>query len=65
MRNVLLALEEALKFHQQRIVPESWKVDMSVILESSSSDEEEEEIENDEEHEEKKHEVGHYCNLDN
>ncbi|XP_078262745.1 AT-rich interactive domain-containing protein 4A isoform X1 [Rhinoraja longicauda] len=51
------ALEEALKFHQQRIVPESWKVDMSVILESSSSDEEEEEIENEEEHEEKKQEV--------
>ncbi|XP_059813213.1 AT-rich interactive domain-containing protein 4A isoform X2 [Hypanus sabinus] len=51
------ALEEALKFHQQRIVPESWKVDMSVILESSSSDEEEEESENDEDHEEKKQEV--------
>ncbi|XP_067895329.1 AT-rich interactive domain-containing protein 4A isoform X2 [Heterodontus francisci] len=53
------ALEEAHKFYQQRIVPESWKVDMSVILESSSSDEEEEEeeAENDEEDEEKKQEL--------
>ncbi|XP_072345415.1 AT-rich interactive domain-containing protein 4A isoform X2 [Scyliorhinus torazame] len=52
------ALEEAQKFYHQRIVPESWKVDMSVILESSSSDEEEEEeeAENDEEDEEKKQE---------
>ncbi|XP_069772996.1 AT-rich interactive domain-containing protein 4A isoform X3 [Narcine bancroftii] len=51
------ALEEALKFHQHRIVPESWKVDMSVILESSSSDEDEEEMENDEEPVDKKQEV--------
>ncbi|XP_041070228.1 AT-rich interactive domain-containing protein 4A [Carcharodon carcharias] len=52
------ALEEAHKFYQQRIVPESWKVDMSVILESSSSDEEEEEeeAENDEDDEENKQE---------
>ncbi|XP_043553691.1 AT-rich interactive domain-containing protein 4A isoform X2 [Chiloscyllium plagiosum] len=52
------ALEEAHQFYQQRIVPESWKVDMNVILESSSSDEEEEEeeAENDEEDEETKQE---------
>uniref|UniRef100_A0AAZ3RK57 ARID domain-containing protein n=1 Tax=Oncorhynchus tshawytscha TaxID=74940 RepID=A0AAZ3RK57_ONCTS len=48
-------LDEAVHFLKTKVVPDSWKMDMSEILESSSSDEEEEDKEGkDEEEEEEK-----------
>ncbi|CAB1335462.1 unnamed protein product [Coregonus sp. 'balchen'] len=50
-------LEEAVYFLKTKVVPDSWKMDMSEILESSSSDEEEDkEGEDSEEEEEEKEE---------
>ncbi|KAJ8291147.1 hypothetical protein GJAV_G00021900 [Gymnothorax javanicus] len=50
-------LEEAKMFLKARVIPESWKMDMSEILESSSSDEEEGEGKGSEEDEKEVEEV--------
>ncbi|KAM9569772.1 AT-rich interactive domain-containing protein 4A-like isoform 1-T1 [Salvelinus alpinus] len=46
-------LDEAVHFLKTKVVPDSWKMDMSEILESSSSDEEDKEGKDSEEEEEK------------
>ncbi|KAK6304661.1 hypothetical protein J4Q44_G00252470 [Coregonus suidteri] len=49
-------LDEAVYFLKTKVVPDSWKMDMSEILESSSSDEEEDKEGEDSEEEEEKEE---------
>lgn len=62
----ILGLTEATAFLKSRAVPDSWKMDMSEILESSSSDDDGEADGSDGErnkHEEEEAEVGYflYC----